>query len=1120
MQRMSKEHILLKKLDEFIRKYYRNRLMRGVLWAVTLLAAYYLILIICEYFFHFNQVIRTVLFFAFLSTAVFLFFRLIFIPILQLIKIGKIISHVKAAEIIGNHFPEIQDKLLNTLQLMRKSEHGNDQSELLTASIAQKTEALKIFPFTKVIDFTKNLRYIRYAVIPVFIIVVLALLSPEIISEPTNRIVRFYQPFIPPLSFRLEVLNKTLRAVQQDDFELNVVATGDEIPSEVFIKTKTVTYKLTKKRGFVFSCLFKSVQENIPFVITAGDFISQKYEIVVLPKPILLSFDVEVTFPSYLNKSSEKIENVGDITIPEGSEVKWNFYTKDVSQIKLRVGNIMNNLNRDQKNTFTHTETKLTTTSYSIRPLNDTNQSADSLVYSVFVVNDGYPTIVVSETLDSTLNTSVFCKGSIKDDYGFSKLTFNYDVINHDDSILGNLFSENILIDRNIDNQVFYHSIDLQKLMPESGMTLRYFFEICDNDGVHGPKCTKSELRKILTPSIEEIVERTDQNAESMKDKIEQSLKESNSIQKTLDGLNKKMVDQNNISWQEKRKMEELIRANFEIGEKVRDAIAKNKENMANEEKYLETSKRITDKQNQLNELMELLLTDEMKQMIEEMQNLIKQVDKAKLSNLLDKMKVSNKELEIQLDRHLELMKKIEFERKIENLSNELRKIADKQDILAKNTEEQKQISEKLLDAQNNINKNTDSVSKQIHDLKEEGKKFETPVDIGVTEEKQDSLQRILGDSKKKLEEKRNREASKSQREAARQMRDLARQMEESQQENEDEQLAEDASNIRMIVENLVRLSFEQEDIITRTRIIARSDPRYPEIILSQREFIQKLTIIEDSLNSIGKRQLMLKPFITKEISAIKRNIDLTLEAMDSRNINLAVAKQQYSMTSINNLALLLNESLEKMNEQRSSGSKSKGGKKSCPNPGAKGAKPSMKGIRELQENLGKQLQQLKAGMDATSGKNGGVTAKQNAMNKQIAKLAAQQEALRNEMQQYQNQRGSKGVKNQGDLNDVEKEMEQIEHDLINKSITKETIQRQQKIMSRLLESEKAEQMRDQEEKRESEEAKSRKTSNPNQYFKYNAKKRAGIDHIELTLPVVSSFYKSKISSYTVKIGY
>jgi hypothetical protein len=98
--------------------------------------------------------------------------------------------------------------------------------------------------------------------------------------------------------------------------------------------------------------------------------------------------------------------------------------------------------------------------------------------------------------------------------------------------------------------------------------------------------------------------------------------------------------------------------------------------------------------------------------------------------------------------------------------------------------------------------------------------------------------------------------------------------------------------------------------------------------------------------------------------------------------------------------------------------------------------------------------------------------------------------------------------------------MEQIEHDLVNKSITKETIQRQQKIMSRLLESEKAEQMRDQEEKRESEEAKSRKTSNPNQYFQYNAKKRAGIDHIELTLPVVSSFYKSKISSYTVKIGY
>jgi hypothetical protein len=139
-------------------------------------------------------------------------------------------------------------------------------------------------------------------------------------------------------------------------------------------------------------------------------------------------------------------------------------------------------------------------------------------------------------------------------------------------------------------------------------------------------------------------------------------------------------------------------------------------------------------------------------------------------------------------------------------------------------------------------------------------------------------------------------------------------------------------------------------------------------------------------------------------------------------------------------------------------------------------------------------------------------------MNREIAKLAAQQEALRNEMQKYQDEMGSRGLKEQGTLNEAGREMEQLEKDLINKNITQETLLRQQKIMSRLLESEKAEQTREQEEKRESTEAKNQKISNPGLNYQYNMKKRASQDNIQLVLPVMSSFYKSKVNGYIVKI--
>ena len=1118
LKKMANDHILLNKLDQFIRKYYKNRLIRGVLWALASITIFFLMLDTLEYIFHFNQVIRTVLFFTFIGVSLFLFARLIIIPALQLIKIGKVITHDQAAQIVGEHFAEIQDKLLNTLQLIKQKESIGNQSELLSASIEQKTNTMKVFRFNVVIDFSKNLRYLRYALIPVGIIALLALLSPKTISEPTRRFIRFNQTFIKPLPFRVEILNKILTAIQQEDFELQIKITGDEIPGEVFIKTKDVTYKMVRNREFVFSYLFKSLQGNFPFRIVAGDFRSEEYEIKVFPKPIILNFDVAINYPAYINKPNEKIENQGDFIVPEGTTLTWNFFTKDVTFINLRFDNTKIILKKENSNLFSYSGKIEKSSFYSISPVNDNTIRSDSLTYRISIVNDGFPSIFVTESTDSALATNIFFKGTIKDDYGFTKLTFNYSIYSKEDTAATSNLSEGISIDKTINNQVFYYAVDLIKLLPVAGQNIRYYFEVWDNDGIHGPKSTKSETRLISTPTIDEIAKHTTQNEQSMNQTIERSISDAKAMKKTMEELNKKLVDQSSVSWQEKKKIEDLIKTNQAIEEKVEEIKKKTNENITNEEKYLETSERIIEKQKQLKELMDQLLSDEMKKMIEEMKALLNQVDKEKLGNLLEKMKMSTRELETQLDRNLSLMKQIEFDRKLEKMINDLRKNADNQEKLAEETEKQQNSNEQLVDKQEKINQKADSLSKQLSALEKEGKQLENPADLGNTGPKEDSIHKNLTDSKKRLEEKKNNAASGSQKKAAKHMKDLAKQMEDSQEENENDQMEEDAANIRMILENLVRLSFDQEDLINTTKVINRNDPRYPEIVNRQQEFSEKLKGVEDSLNAIAKRQVMIKPVIAKEIAAITLNIALSLDAMENRNINMAVAKQQFSMTSINNLALLLNEALEKMNEQMPSKMQSKSGSKSCNKPSSGGGKMSAKKMKDLQQKIGEQLEKLKSGMEGAKKPGMANKESQNTMNKEIAKLAAEQEALRNEMQKYQDEMGSKGIKDQGSLNEAAKEMEQNEKDLVNKRITQETIRRQQNIMSRMLESEKAEQTREQEEKRESTEAKTQKISNPGLNYQYNMNKRTSQDNIQLALPLINLFYKNKVNSYIVKI--
>ncbi|MCK9421092.1 MAG: hypothetical protein M0Q38_00650 [Bacteroidales bacterium] len=1040
------------------------------------------------------------------------------IPLFQLLKIGRFISYDQAAEIIGDHFIDIQDKLINTLQLIRQQKTDSEHSSLLEASIDQKINRLKIFHFTTAINLRKNLKYLKYVSIPLLVLLLLAILSPQTISDPTRRIIRFNQTFERSVPFRIEIINKQLSVMQQEDFELKIKLTGEEIPTEIFIQTGGVTYKMRKNKGFIYSYLFKSLQSDVVFKFLAGAFLSEEFELKVYPKPIILNFGIKVDFPGYINKPPETYENTGDMIVPEGSKLSWTFYTKDVNEISLHFLNERISLQKQETNKFTYFRKFFTTTPYSIIPRNKYTFNVDSLLFKISVINDGFPSISVSETVDTIIKTSLFFKGTIKDDYGFSKLTFNYSTNTEKDTIKHSFNSIIIPIVTSINTQNFYYATNLSQLIKDNGDKITYYFEVWDNDGINGPKSTRSELRTLSTPTLNEIESHTDNNGEKIEDALETSVHESESIKQTMEDLNRKMTEKNVLSWQEKKKVEELIKSNENILKNIEEIKNRNLENIQNEEEYLNTSERILEKQKQLNKLMDQLLTDEMRKIMQEMKKLLDQIDKNKLGDLMEKMKTNNKDLESQLDRNLELFKQIEFDRKVENLINTLKRNAEEQEKLADQTEKKQDTDTQMKAEQKEIKNSSDSVSKSLKQLSKDSQNLESKPDMSKARQKQDSITKKLERIEKQLEGKSAGKISKEQKEAANEMKELAMQMEESMQETEEEQLEEDASKIRMILENLIRLSYEQEDLIKNTRLIARNDPKYTEIVESQKEMSDKLRGVEDSLNAIAKRQIIIQPIITREVASINQNILSALESMNNRTPSNAVSQQQFAMTSINNLALLLNESLEKMNQQMSMSMMGKGKKKSCQKPSNSSGKGSMKNLKSMQQKLGEQLQQIKDGIEKMKNEGKGNKSGQSEMNKQIAKMAAEQEALRNEMQKYRDDLLEQGLKDGGSIKQALKEMEQNETDIINKQITQETLQRQKQIVSRMLESEKAEQMRDKEEKRESTESKNQKFSNPLSDFKYKIKLRSDQELLQFTPPALNGFYKDKVNNYIIKI--
>lgn len=208
-----------------------------------------------------------------------------------------------------------------------------------------------------------------------------------------------------------------------------------------------------------------------------------------------------------------------------------------------------------------------------------------------------------------------------------------------------------------------------------------------------------------------------------------------------------------------------------------------------------------------------------------------------------------------------------------------------------------------------------------------------------------------MQDAKDQLGDKKNKKASESQKKAA-QQQEAAQKLDNMQKKMEQEENEEDIDALREILENLIQLSFDQEALMKQLNTTQINNPQYVKIAQVQKKLKDDAKIIEDSLFALSKRQPKIENLINKEIADINANMDKSIKLLAERQGPVAAARQQYVMTSVNNLALLLSEALDQMQQQQQ---QSKPGSGSCKKPG-KNSKPSAATMQKLQKEINDQI--------------------------------------------------------------------------------------------------------------------------------------------------------------------
>lgn len=1107
-------NLLLNKLDEFIRKFYVNQIIRGGILFTGIALVIFLFAAIAEYIGQFNTTVRTVFFYTSIGLLGVLFSYFILKPLLKLVAIGKRISHKKAAEIIGVHFSAVDDKLINVLEL--KYLDDDSSSDLIKASINQKIRELQPIPFSIAINFKENKRYLKYMLIPSLIVLILAAFEPKILTDSTNRLIDYSSSFVPQAPYQIKVENEDLTAYKNEDFKLLISIQGDEIPASMNIIYAGERYLMKKQEKRQFSYQFKNVQESTTFSFYDGQFSSSQYRLKLLPKPLLMDISIDLTYPPYLNKQTNTVENTGDLVVPEGTQIKWVFKTENVDKLHFIGNDSSKLLLQSGEDEFIHSDRFFESVKYGLSTANNHLKFADTAFYDLTVIPDLKPNIEVEVKKVSNNLQTLFFKGLIKDDYGFSNLYFYHRHIGADDS-LGESVKTAIPFDASVSQTIFYHAWQTKQLSLKPGDQIEYYFEVWDNDGVNGSKSSRTAKMFLKAPSKEDLKTKDGENSEQVKNSLKESIELTEEIRNDLESLKEKMLNKKKFGYQEKKQLEELLKKQKKMKENLKKMGQQNKENNQLQNEYNPLEEELVEKQNRLQELFEKVMDDEMKEMMKEIEKMMDQLKKDQLQKSMEKMELSNDELMKELDRNMELFKQLEVEKELSDAKKQLDEIKEKQKKLKEESHDKNANAEEIKEKQDQLNEEFDQLSEKIEEMHKKNQDLEYPNELEKTDNLEDEIKKDMSKSSEELSKMNKKKASEKQGESEQKMEQLSEKLSAMQMKMQSQQNAENLEDLRAILENLIQLSFDQEEVMKKIKNTSQNDPQYVQLSQRQKKLKDDSKIIEDSLFALSKRVAQLESIINEEIGKVNYNMDKAIEELQERRTATANSRQQLSMTSINNLALLLDEAIQKMQAQMQMMSS---GNKSCKKPG--NGKPSPGGMKNLQQSLNQQMQRLKKSLEEGKSPGKGKGKKPgkdgmpsgSGMSKQLAKMAAKQAAIREAVKEMQEQIGEGNKGSGGNLKKLQELMEETETELVNKQITNETILRQQEILSRLLESEKAEREREKDKKRESVEFTDELSRNQKIFLEYNRAKEKELELLKSIPPSFNQFYKTKVTEY------
>ncbi len=1078
---------ILQRLGQVRRKQHRLALLYGIFSVVIIGITLLLVSTLLERIFLFGTLGRTILFGTVGMGVTCAVGWLVLRPILFLMGVLTSEDNHSLAVKVGNHFPHIHDRLLDAMQIYEERERlqQNYSLALIDASFADLYQHAKPLNFTDAVSDARMRKIRRIVSYVTACVVVLYVIPPLGLHSSLYRIFNFSTSFAAPLPIQLFVEPGNIDAVRGQNVPITIRTEGKPVQGlslytrqqgqvdfdGVVLKPITVG---------VFQTEVASIKATTEYFASVDDIKSDKFTITVLDRPMIRTMQLTITPPAYTHIPKKTLdENAGDITAYPGSHVDMHLQASKALSSATSIFSNSNKVLLDIKGTEANTQFTVNKDATYHLVLHDNNglSNIDPVEYTIKVLRDEFPSVELlspGKNIDVTDNLNVDLFMHIKDDFGFSKLRLAYRLAQSRYEKPQETFSfvDIQMPSKNQSNIEVSHRWDLSSMHLAPEDAIAYYVQVFDNDNINGPKSAKSETYFIRLPSLEEVFTDVSQSQQQSMESMDQAAKDAQQLKKDVEALRRELQKNNNkADWQQQKKAEEMLQQYDEMKKKVEQAAQKMDEMVKKMEDNKLLSPQTMEKYQELQKLMDQLKSPELQQALKKLQESMKQLSPEEMQRAMEQMKASEEQFRKSLERTIDLLKRIAIEQKLDEVIKRTDELEKQQENLrqqtAKNSSSDQQKREELAKKQEDLQKQMGALEKETSDLKKKMEEFPKEMPLQeMSKAEQSMMQKQTGQKMNKAAQQMRSENMESAQEQQEQSEQDLSEMEEQLMdvrkqllENQEKQIV---NEMRKQMQNLLELSKQEEAMKNDTKQLDPNSQRFRESAEAQNDVMNDLSKVANAMSELARKTFSVSPEMSKEIGNGLNEMKDAMQSMESRNPASTSQNQAEAMGSLNRAASMMQSAIESMG---------KGGK------GGKG----MAGLMGRLGQMAGQQSGINSGTQQAAGKGNqgqGLSAEQQAA---YQRLGNQQSSLQKSLQEL-----SAEAKNTddfskllGDLDRIAQEMQEIVSDLNQGDVNPETIKKQDRILSRLLDASRSARERDYEQRRRAEAGKNYQHASP-----------------------------------------